>query len=49
MFAFARTTVPPGQRGDRVPFAQPQEVAQDAPVYDQLAGWLGREPRWVAA
>lgn len=49
VFAFARKTVPPGQRGGRAPFAEPREVAQDAPVYDRLAGWLGREPRWVAA
>jgi len=23
-------------------------VADDAPVYDRLAGWFGRDPGWTA-
>jgi uncharacterized protein (TIGR03086 family) len=48
-FAFARKGVPAERRGGRAPFAEVREVAQDASVYDRLAGWLGREPHWVAA
>jgi uncharacterized protein (TIGR03086 family) len=32
-----------GAFGDEVP------VPEDAPVYDQLAGWFGRDPAWSGA
>lgn len=38
--------VPADPRGDQVPFGDVVEVAGDAPPYDRLAGWMGRDPRW---
>lgn len=34
-----------GQEG--IPFAAVVEVPDDAPAYDRLAGWHGRDPRWA--
>lgn len=47
--AAAREFLPADLRGGPVPFAPPVEVADDAPVADQLAGWMGRDPSWAAA
>lgn len=40
-----RQLVPAEQRGGPIPFAPVVDVPADAPVYDQLAGWMGRKPR----
>lgn len=46
--AFARERVPAAKRGGPIPFAPVVEVDPDAGVYEQLAGWLGRDPSpWV--
>lgn len=47
--AAARDFLPADLRGGPVPFAPPVAVADDAPVADQLAGWMGRDPAWSAA
>jgi len=44
----ARRFVPDARRGDPIPFGVVVPVAVDAPPYDQLVAWLGRDPRWVA-
>lgn len=41
--------VPPGGRGGDMPFAAVVEVPADAPVYDRLAGYLGRDPGFSPA
>lgn len=46
--AMARRFVPAEPRGAEVPFAPVVPVAGDAPPYEQLAGWMGRDPRWGA-
>jgi uncharacterized protein (TIGR03086 family) len=38
----ARRFIPAEGRGGRAPFGEVVEVPDDAPVYDRLAGWLGR-------
>lgn len=40
-----RQFVPAEQRGGPIPFAPVVDVPADAPVFDQLAGWMGRNPR----
>lgn len=41
---FARERVPAANRGGPIPFAPVIEVAPDSGAYEQLAGWLGRDP-----
>lgn len=50
MFAFAaaREGIPAEPRGGDMPFAPVVSVSDDADVYDQLAGWLGRDPAFTA-
>lgn len=38
--------LPAEPRGGRVPFGPVVEVGEDAPPYDRLVGWLGRDPGW---
>jgi uncharacterized protein (TIGR03086 family) len=45
----AQRFLPAQPRGGGVPFEPPVEVAADAPVYDRLVAWLGREPQWSPA
>ena len=45
----ARRFVPAEPRGGGIPFGSPIEVAADAPAYDRLVAWLGRDPRWSAS
>jgi len=33
--------------GAGVPFGAVVEVPADAPAYDRLVGWLGRDPHWA--
>jgi uncharacterized protein (TIGR03086 family) len=40
----ARQIVPPAPRGGDVPFGPVIAVADTAPAYDRLAGYLGRQP-----
>jgi uncharacterized protein (TIGR03086 family) len=48
--SFATEMVPAEFRGgDDMPFGHVVEVPSDAPVYDRLAGFLGREPARVVA
>jgi uncharacterized protein (TIGR03086 family) len=42
--AVAAQVLPPEPRGDEIPFGPVVEVPADAPVYDRLAGYLGRTP-----
>jgi uncharacterized protein (TIGR03086 family) len=44
----ARQFVPAGVRGGPVPFGPVVDVAADAGAYQQLVGWLGRDPAWSA-
>ena len=44
--AAAQRFVPAQPRGGPIPFEAPVEVADDAPVYERLVAWLGRDPRW---
>lgn len=46
--AAARQFLPADLRGGPVPFAPPVAVPDGAPVADQLAGWMGRDPAWSA-
>lgn len=41
--------VPADGRGGEMPFGPVVEVPADAPVYDRLVGYLGRDPRFVPA
>ncbi len=36
----------PAEPRDAMPFAAVVPVAEDAPAYDRLLGWYGRDPRW---
>ena len=36
--------VPAEPRGGHIPFGPVVAVPTDAPAYDQLAGWMGRQP-----
>ena len=36
----------PEQPRDGMPFGPVVTVASDAPPYDRLAGWMGRDPAW---
>jgi uncharacterized protein (TIGR03086 family) len=47
--AAATRFVPAQPRGGPIPFEAPVEIADDAPVYDRLVAWLGRDPRWSVA
>ena len=38
----------PEMRGPGKAFGYEVPVADDAPVYDRLAGWFGRDPQWSA-
>jgi len=38
--------LPAEPRGGRVPFGAVVPVPADAPAYDRLVGWLGRDPSW---
>ncbi len=42
-----RQFLPAEPRGGRVPFAPVVQVAADAPAYDQLVAWMGRDPHWA--
>lgn len=43
--------LPAQPRGEEVgiPFGPVVPVADDASSYEQLVGWLGRDPEWAAA
>jgi uncharacterized protein (TIGR03086 family) len=43
VLGLARMVLPAGGR-EHLPFAIPVPVADDAPVYERLAAWLGRRP-----
>lgn len=46
----AKAKIPAHIRGmEGIPFGPVVEVADDAPAYDRLVGWNGRDPRWTAA
>jgi uncharacterized protein (TIGR03086 family) len=45
----ARQYVPAEVRGGGVPFEAPVAVADDAGPYEQLVGWLGRDPGFAPA
>ncbi|MEJ2885281.1 TIGR03086 family metal-binding protein [Actinomycetospora aeridis] len=41
----AHRVLPAEPRGGPIPFGPPVAVADDAPPYERLVGWLGRDPR----
>jgi len=45
----SRQVVPAETRGGPIPFGPVVAVADDAGPYDQLVGWLGRDPKWSPA
>src|SRR3954447_25791954 len=45
----AHRYLPAQPRGGPIPFEAPVEVAADAPPYDRLVAWLGRDPQWSVA
>ena len=46
--AMMQSALPAEPRGGPVPFGPVVPVAPDARAYEQLAGWLGRDPAWSA-
>lgn len=46
--ATMQKALPAEPRGGRVPFGPVVAVASDAGAYDQLVGWVGRDPAWTA-
>ncbi len=42
-----RRFLPAEPRGGPVPFGAVVDVAPDAPAYDRLVGWMGRDPQWA--
>ncbi|MEU4392860.1 TIGR03086 family metal-binding protein [Kribbella sp. NPDC023855] len=40
----AQQFIPAAQRGGPIPFGPVVEVAADAPAYDRLVAWVGRQP-----
>jgi uncharacterized protein (TIGR03086 family) len=49
VLGLARQVVPAETRGGPIPFGPVVAVADDAGPYDQLVGWLGRDPKWSPA
>ncbi|HET7489871.1 MAG TPA: TIGR03086 family metal-binding protein [Acidimicrobiales bacterium] len=47
--AWAKGMLRPEHRGPDKAFAAEVAVPDDAPAYDRLAGWFGRDPSWRAA
>lgn len=44
-FAAASRFIPDENRG-QIPFGAVVPVPEDAPAYDRLVGWVGRDPKW---
>ncbi len=40
--------LPAEPRGGHIPFGPVVDVPPDAPAYDRLVGWVGRDPSWTA-
>ncbi|GAA1511493.1 hypothetical protein [Nocardioides humi] len=38
--------MPAEPRGGEIPFGPVVPVADDAPAYDRLVAWTGRDPQW---
>jgi uncharacterized protein (TIGR03086 family) len=45
----AQRFLPAQPRGGQIPFGPVVEVADDAPPYQRLVAWLGRDPQWSAS
>ena len=45
----AQQYLPAQPRGGPIPFGPPVQVAADAPPYQRLVAWLGRDPQWSAS
>ncbi len=43
-----KQALPAEPRGGPIPFGPIVQVPADAPAYEQLLGWLGRDPSWTA-
>ena len=46
---WGRQMLRPEFRGPDKAFGVEVPVPDDAPAYDRLAGWFGRDPRWTSA
>ena len=44
---WARRMLRPDARGEGKAFGEEVPVPDDAPIYDRLAGWFGRDPGWA--
>jgi uncharacterized protein (TIGR03086 family) len=44
---WSRPMLRPEFRGPDKAFGPEVPVSEDAPIYDRLAGWFGRDPRWT--
>jgi hypothetical protein len=44
--AWSRQMLQPQFRGDGKAFGEEIPVPADAPAYERLAGWFGRDPYW---
>ena len=42
-----RRFLPAEPRGGPIPFGDVVPVPDDAPAYDRLVGWMGRDPHWA--
>lgn len=42
-----RRFLPAEPRGGPIPFGPVVDVPADAPAYDRLVGWMGRDPHWT--
>lgn len=47
VLAAARDRIPREGR-EHIPFGEVVDVPEDAPAYDRLVGWMGRDPHWRA-
>lgn len=43
----AQANIPPERDSDQIPFGPVVPVPEDAPAYDRLVGWCGRDPDWT--
>ncbi|MGW4242010.1 TIGR03086 family metal-binding protein [Nocardia sp. NPDC004722] len=47
--AWSKQLLKPEYRGPGMPFGPEVPISEDAPAYDRLAAWFGRDPAWDPA